>query len=72
MYVKGLENKLDAANKLIWEQEKILLKLNALLDAANKLLREQSLEVEECRTRIHQLENEMAGLCCTERSTSQV
>ena len=48
------------------EQENKLLKLDSRLVAANKLLREQSLEVEECKTMIHQLENEMAGLCGTE------
>ena len=48
------------------EQENKLLKIDSLLVAANKLLREQSLEVEECKTMINQLENEMAGLCGTE------
>ena len=59
LYVTGLENKLDGANKLIRDQENKLLKL----DAANKLLREQSLELEECKTRIRQLEDGVAGLC---------
>jgi len=38
------------------------MKQDALLDAENKLLREQSLEVEECKTRIHQQEDEVVGL----------
>ena len=62
IHVTGLENKLDAANKLIQDQENKLQKLDAFLDAANILLWQQSLEVEECKTRIPQLENEVAGL----------